>query len=781
MDKFAISDLKITPKSRYCYGTGIRKAKGDITSAENILLPDGKTTIIEYKKGGLKPRLIIDLGEASPGGYPVFTINSKRNTPVLRLSYSDYYGYIDNEEYDTTGDFLRGDCKYLGVELPVLPANPNRFELYTINRTGKFFYPLIQGQQRFVMITLDNEDTQVELESFFIYYTSDISPYDGYFKSSSHNLNRLWYASIYTAQLASLDNSQSFDIVEGHLAVRALTKGNRAGIYKKGTAFTDYTFEFEAQISVNPHTESGIGWMVRAKDMNNGYMFMLDLDGSLSSYLREDGINKPLYKRIYLDFEIIDNTNYIIKTEVMKDSIKIYINEVFVFELNDGTFEKGTVGFCQTVEKWAIVNWLKVYNDSRVLLDERWENGLDDYEFTRSKSFVSDGAKRDRLPWSGDLYWAGRNIYSAFSNFKYMPNTIKMLMDKQTPEGYTWGACYPEDETVPGMGEYGYYESDIFVAWTPIVLGDYLLYTGDLAFCKEQYASMQRVFDYIFEYVNRDGIFFQRYETSKGLWDHELNDFGKYSYNNMIMYYAFVKGAFVAEKLGDSEKSEEYLQKAELIKKGIYKYFWDDEKKYFKVKTGSDVLCPLANSIAADMQFLSQKDGKGLITTMLEWLTTKGVHGKIVSLFINGCFLYSGFEDVAYKTMLTTTSGVNWIDNINHPDCPATTTECMHYPVDTMKVGHAWGDRSHPDTGIAYIITGYILGIRPLDMGFKSFVLDPHFLDIENVCGEIPTPYGNIKVSWEVKNGKKYVSVTHPKETTMLTELTDAEISETAV
>lgn len=41
---------------------------------------------------------------------------------------------------------------------------------------------------------------------------------------------------------------------------------------------------------------------------------------------------------------------------------------------------------------------------------------LSDWEFTRTPVFMSDGAKRDRLPWSGDLDWAGRNIYYAFKN-----------------------------------------------------------------------------------------------------------------------------------------------------------------------------------------------------------------------------------------------------------------------------------------------------------------------------------------------------------------------------
>ena len=29
-------------------------------------------------------------------------------------------------------------------------------------------------------------------------------------------------------------------------------------------------------------------------------------------------------------------------------------------------------------------------------------------DYARSLPFIADGAKRDRLPWSGDLYWSGK-------------------------------------------------------------------------------------------------------------------------------------------------------------------------------------------------------------------------------------------------------------------------------------------------------------------------------------------------------------------------------------
>ena len=64
-------------------------------------------------------------------------------------------------EFGERGDFPRRYANtYLGFDLPVLPGNPGRYELYSINRTGEFMYPLIQGQERWVRIQLETEGTR---------------------------------------------------------------------------------------------------------------------------------------------------------------------------------------------------------------------------------------------------------------------------------------------------------------------------------------------------------------------------------------------------------------------------------------------------------------------------------------------------------------------------------------------------------------------------------------------------------------------------------------------
>ena len=538
-------------------------------------------------------------------------------TPVLRLAYSDWYDYIIDAQYGEIGDFRRGCCKYLGVELPVLPGTCNRFNLFTISHNGLYLSPLIQGQQRWLMLKLDTPGTFVELEYVYIHYTSNMSEHDGFFECSDKDLTKLWYASTWTCQIATLENSQSWDTLCGTLLLRALTKGNDAGIYKEGTSLTDYTVTFEGAIAYNPHMDSGIGLLLRAKDIASGYAVFFNLDGTVQAYKRKDSVY-TLLAQAAVDFKVLDNAFYAIEATAQGSNFTIKIQGQTVLTFSDAEYPAGSFDFCQTTEKWALAKNLKVTNNNTLLWEDDLCHGLDSYEFTRSAPFVSDGAKRDRLPWIGDLDWAGRNIYYAFKDFTAMPEAMRMFAFHQTPEGYIWGTCYPENTKKPAIGEYGYYESDIFSAWIIPTLADYLLFTGDTAFAEEIYPNIKADADYLWRFVEADGLFNQRYATSKGLWDHVLNDIGKFTYNNLIVSEGFAEAAFIAEKLGKQNDAAEFIRRKTIMRQAIKKAFWNEEKGWLTKSLTDRDMCEMANSLALSIAFFEHKaDAKRALDALL--------------------------------------------------------------------------------------------------------------------------------------------------------------------
>ncbi len=765
----------LCPENKKCYPQSVKHVFGNVENVENITKESGTTTL-KYD-GDVAPKIILDLGRASTGGYPVFKVKSfTGETPVIRFAYSDWYDYIMDEKYGENGDFSRGCCKYLGVELPVLPGDPNRFNLFSITRVGEYISPLIQGQQNWLMIKLETPGTSVEIEYAYIYYTSDDSKYDGAFECSDENLTKLWYASCWTCQIATITNSHSWDTLNGKLLLRALAKGNDAGFYKNGINLKNYTVEFDGAITNNPQMCSGIGVLLRAKDIASGYAIFFNLDGSIEAYLRKNSAYTLLAKS-KVDFDIIDNKFYHISATANDNEISLAIDGKNYISFVDTTYPEGSFGFCQTTEKWAVAENLKVTSDNSVIWTDDFNGNLDSYEFTRSAPFVSDGAKRDRLPWIGDLDWAGRNIYYAFKNFKAMPESLRMFAFHQTPEGYVWGTCYPENTKKPEIGDYGYYESDIFSAWIVPTLADYLLFTGDTNFCEEIYQNIKDDVNYLWRFVESDGLFNQRYATSKGLWDHTLNDMGKFTYNNLIVSEAFGEAAYIAGILGKTEDEKEFLNRKNIVRTAIKKNFTSPEGWLTKGLYDRD-LCPMSNPLALSVHYFDDpKDAKAALDALID--NTPG-HGKITALMIRGAYMYD-FDEEAYQTLYKpgytyvkesedfivydaledpnfdfrshNMHPANWINALNDWRGPQTTWECMTYPPLKESNGGAWGDRSHPDTSIAHILSAYILGVMPEKPGFKTFTVEPHTAHITNAKGIIPSKYGDIYASWSIENG----------------------------
>lgn len=770
----------IAPHDRLCMPIRVIAVNGAVERADALTGPGG-TTVLTYPADGEQPRVLLDLGPASPGGYPVLRIRAHSGTPVLRLSYADWLDFITDERFAPIGDHRRGCCKYLGTELPVLPADPDRFERYTICRDGLFTHPLIQGQQRFVRLALDTPGTQVEIESFAIWHTGDLSPMTGTFQSSCPALDHLWAASVYTVMIASIDGAASWDNAVGPLCLRALTQADPAGIYTPGTAWTDYTFAFTAEIVENPHAPSGIGWLVRADGHGNGVLLRLDLDGSLRRYIRRGGAAREISPRIRLGEHILPNRLIRIETTVCGDEVRVAVDGRPAAALSCAGLPCGTVGFCQTTETWALCHGLRVTApDGTVLLDDDLRGVLDDYAFARSPAFLADGAKRDRLPWLGDLDWAGRNAYYAFGPSRYMAETLRMFARHQTPEGYIFGVCYPEDERRPLSGEHGYYQSDIFSAWFVPTLQDYLLFTADRSLGEELYPAAAADLDYLWDYVTADGLFYQRYATSKGLWDHALNDIGFFSYVNILLVDALEKGAWIAAWLGRADDAAEYRRRADLMRTGLFSRLYRADVGGFIKGTEDPTLCYMSTALALATGLLTGEKAHRAVDACLRAQEDGFFNGKVVSLFIRGCFRCGRAADAwriltgsTGKTEFLGTCTVNWIDAVADEKGPACTAESMAYGHERIANGEAWGDLSHPDTAVAHLITGGLLGVQPIGAGFSRFAVAPAPCGLTHADAVVPTPHGQIRVAFSLENGVLSLTVEHPSGTEPVIALPD--------
>ena len=63
------------------------------------------------------------------------------------------------------------------------------------------------------------------------------------------------------------------------------------------------------------------------------------------------------------------------------------------------------------------------------------------------------------------------------------------------------------------------------------------------------------------------------------------------------------------------------------------------------------------------------------------------------------------------------------------------------------------------------VLPAFILGVKPLTPGFRTFEVAPRAADLEWVEGAVPTPQGDIAVSWKRSKRGAVCTITVPPGT----------------
>jgi len=357
--------------------------------------------------------------------------------------------------------------------------------------------------------------------------------------------------------------------------------------------------------------------------------------------------------------------------------------------------------------------------------------------------YLSDGAKRDRLVWSGDLWWAQFNMYAAFGPASpYMPGSLRMLAENQTPAGYVQACPYPESHGPLADGVYGPFPSDEFAAWFVPVLAAHYLHTGDRAMAEELYPNVKRLMGYLAKHTREDFVFEQRAETSKhanGL-AFGTSSVHHRSFINVLLWRTFRDAATLADAVGSAADAADWRARAA-------RYAAVTREKFFLpsglLRTSLEDGNPgnEATTLALGTAFFTPDEAKRALAAL-----PRVGHGKFQMLIVRGAFHY-GDPDAA----LARIAQHGWFGMVD----PAyrgihTTSECMVVHKDC-----GWGDEAHPDTAIAGDLTAGVLGIVPLEPGYRRFAFRPGAAkSLDWAEGVVPTPAGLIKASWRRVNGK---------------------------
>jgi alpha-L-rhamnosidase len=412
----------------------------------------------------------------------------------------------------------------------------------------------------------------------------------------------------------------------------------------------------------------------------------------------------------------------------------------------------GTVIFQNSLETPNAENYFNLQNGTNVL------------------PFVLDGAKRDRVVWGGDLSVEGPTTFYSTATDEYIKDSLLLLGSYQLADGEAGSNITPTSPigTFPeNVSSYSAPYSMYFV----INLAQYYLFTGDSAFVKQEWPVVERELLYLKGLTNSPGLFVS--DSSDGMdwhyYDGALT--GTVTAYNALYYKVLVDAALLATAAHQAKLASGSEQQAATVKNGINSNLFDSVAGIYDLS--SDLRGTIAqdgNSLAVLYDIAPSSQQQGILSTLVSKLNTP--YGPLsfstdtgfkqyVSGFASNMELQALFHinDASDAMNLITRVWGEMIapgDDYSGADWEVINLSGLPGFGNFTSLAHGWASGATPE------LSAYVLGVRPVTPGYKTWIVQPQPGNLEWAEGQAPTPYGPITVKWGISSGQLVMEVSAP-------------------
>ncbi|WP_218973100.1 alpha-L-rhamnosidase C-terminal domain-containing protein [Labilibaculum manganireducens] len=354
----------------------------------------------------------------------------------------------------------------------------------------------------------------------------------------------------------------------------------------------------------------------------------------------------------------------------------------------------------------------------------------------------------EQLQYVGDTRIQGLISLYNTGDDRLLRNAINILDYSRVPEGLTL-ARYPANNPMI---------ISPFSIWYIAMLHDYMMYGNDENFIKDKLAGVRQVMAYYEKYQQPDGslknlpgwIFTDWVKVPD--WFMGCRSYGEDGNSALIdlqLVYAYQCAADLEEEVGMAAFSELYREKAELLKHTIRSKYWDSSKKLFADRSEKDLFSQHTNSLAIITGTASKEESR-LIAEQLLADSTLAPASIYFKFYLHQALTKAGLGD-GYLNWLDT-----WRENM---DMGLTTWGETSEVNETRSDCHAWG----ASPNIEFFRT--VLGIDSDAPGFTKVKIEPHLGKLTEIGGEMPHPYGIIKVNYSLLKNSLKADIVLPSNT----------------
>lgn len=289
---------------------------------------------------------------------------------------------------------------------------------------------------------------------------------------------------------------------------------------------------------------------------------------------------------------------------------------------------------------------------------------------------------------------------------------------------------------------------------------NYMLYTNDAAFVKQNWAKYLKAMNYIYGKVGASGLLNQTGTRDWARWQTGFNN----TEANVILYRTLLTGSSLATWLNDTTGlSATWSKRADLLQKAINANCFDEGYGAFKDNATATKLHPQdANSMAILFGVVNATSSTAsTISSLLtnNWTPIGAVAPELpenISPFI------SSFEIQAHLTIGETDRALDlirrsWGWYANHPNGTGSTViegylvngtfgyrSSRGYGYDASYVSHAHGWSSGPTSAL----TEYVVGLTVTGPAGRTWSVQPQFGDLMNAEAGFTTNLGKFIAKW---------------------------------
>jgi hypothetical protein len=355
-------------------------------------------------------------------------------------------------------------------------------------------------------------------------------------------------------------------------------------------------------------------------------------------------------------------------------------------------------------------------------LNRIWQTGAYTVHLN-CQEYIYDGVKRDRLVWMGDLYPEVRTILAAFGETGLIMKSLDFIRD-----------CTPSDKWMNTASSYS--------CWWIICHYDLYLYSGNIAYLREQKEALGDLLCRLLECVGADGL--EALTEWRFLdWSTADNPAAKHAGLHGLLAWTLSCGAMMAAELGDNGLAERCRTAAGRLRTQA------PDCGDNKIAAAMQMLGGVGDARALNESIMRRNPNSGISTFygyfVLQARAQAGDLGGALEVIRN---YWGGMLDFGGTTFWEDFD-LDWTaDSYGIDSLPVPGKKDIHgdfgkhcYQGLRHSLCHGWAG------GPTAFLSEKVLGVQPVAPGFRQVRIEPQLCGLTRVDGSFPTPYGDIEVS----------------------------------